>query len=238
MNNISATRNPGIPLLWRASMSSRELGWPSSIPNTMEIPRNPPVTWNYSGLVATSAGGPGPTLGHVAEAVIPLKLGQVFELVLQNARALNGVAEAHPWHAHGLSCFVVGRGNGIYNPETDVSTYNLVNPMFRDTVTLYPLNWIALRCVANNPGAWFFHCHILSHQVMGMGFTLVIQPDMVPEPTLLSSCPASLFYKDIDICKEPKPTKMPTRKHKKKPTRKHKKKPARKHKKKPTPKPT
>jgi Multicopper oxidase len=120
---------------------------------------------------------------------------------------------------------VVGSGDGIYDPSTDVSTYNLVNPVLRDTVTLWPLQWVAVRIVADNPGVWFFHCHIFAHEgtrsrtfpqirgeanhslrcayvdlfcvlvgsrvhfflcssVMGMGFHLITQPELVDDPPL------------------------------------------------------
>jgi FtsP/CotA-like multicopper oxidase with cupredoxin domain len=103
-------------------------------------------------------GGPGGALGSKETAVIRLEMGQVVEIVLQNARALNGVAEFHPWHIHGQGFWIVGRGQGTFNPERDTANYNLENPVLRDTLTLWPLEWVAVRFVATNPGVWFFHC--------------------------------------------------------------------------------
>jgi hypothetical protein len=178
MNNISNYHNNKEPLIGQVTRVAQELGWPTSIPDTVEMTLTPPAPWNYTENV-TAVGGPGPALGTHAQAIVSLTKGQVIELVLQNARALNGAAEYHPWHAHGHSFWVVGRGEGIYNPETDVATYNLENPVLRDTASLQPLGWVALRLLVDNPGAWYFHCHIVAHQYMGMGFVLVVQPDEI-----------------------------------------------------------
>ena len=181
VNNISNIHTSE-PLIGQVVPLAKELGWPTTIPETQAVPLSPPFVWNYTELVL-DAGGPGPALGSQAQAVIQLNEGEVFEFVLQNARALNGVAEYHPWHSHGHSFWVVGRGEGIYDPDRDVETYNVKNPLLRDTVSVYPLNWVAIRFVANNPGVWLFHCHILSHLVMGMGFTMLVQPDLLEEPS-------------------------------------------------------
>jgi Multicopper oxidase len=175
MNNISMKLGSE-PLIGKATDTARLLGWPAPINGTVDVPFTPPFTWNYT-LNVTDLGGPGKPLGTLGESVIQLMEGEVFELVLQNARALNGAAEFHPWHAHGYSFWVVGQGQGIYDPATDVSKYNLKNPVLRDTASLQPLGWVALRFVADNPGTWLFHCHILSHQVMGMGFVMVVDPN-------------------------------------------------------------
>lgn len=153
------------PLIGLAYETSRQLGWPTTIEHTMELPTVPPFAWNYTSKV-NETGGPGKSLGYLAESVVPLKEGEVVEIVLQNARAINGVAEFHPWHIHGHSFWVVGEGQGIYSPETDVPNYNLVNPVLRDTVVVQPLGWVALRFVADNPGAWLFHCHIGKYQLL------------------------------------------------------------------------
>jgi FtsP/CotA-like multicopper oxidase with cupredoxin domain len=170
MNNISNVHGHS-PLIGRVAESARNLGWPADVEDTVDIPLTPPFVWNYTDLVNTTD-GPGAPLGTLKESIIKAKDGDVIEIVLQNARALNGAAEFHPWHIHGYSFWVVGQGDGIYNPDTDVATYNLVDPVLRDSVVLQSLGWVALRFVADNPGAWFFHCHIgtysLSYKVIGV----------------------------------------------------------------------
>eukprot|EP00539_Tryblionella_compressa_P000580 CAMPEP_0178737078 /NCGR_PEP_ID=MMETSP0744-20121128/2780_1 /TAXON_ID=913974 /ORGANISM="Nitzschia punctata, Strain CCMP561" /LENGTH=372 /DNA_ID=CAMNT_0020389591 /DNA_START=143 /DNA_END=1261 /DNA_ORIENTATION=- len=183
MNNISFAM-PQEPLIGTAVQQARNLGWPLDQPleGTIDLPRDLPSEWNWTEPVQ-GEGGPGGNLGSVETAIIRLTKGQVVEIVFQNARALNGAAEFHPWHLHGHSFWVVGRGQGNYDAERDVPTYNLENPTLRDTVTLWPLEWVAVRFVANNPGAWFFHCHITAHQVMGMGFAIVVNPDEIGSPS-------------------------------------------------------
>jgi len=41
--------------------------------------------------------------------------------------------------------YVVGYGFGTFDEETDPKSYNLVNPVRRDTVSLLPLGWTAIR---------------------------------------------------------------------------------------------
>ena len=180
VNNVSNIPH-GEPLISKAVRAVKELGWPTELEDSVEMPLDPPFVWNYT-MPVWEAGGPGPVVGSQAEVNIYLEEGQVFELVLQNARALNNVTEFHPWHAHGHSFWVVGQGDGIFDPDTDVAKYNLKNPVLRDTVTLWPLQWVAIRFVANNPGVWFFHCHIPAHEMMGMGLHIVTSPDKVEDP--------------------------------------------------------
>jgi hypothetical protein len=64
------------------------------------------------------------------------------------------------WRIH--SCWVVGRGEEIFNAESDISTYNLKNPILRDTVALWPLGWVAVRFVADNAGVISIRHYFLS----------------------------------------------------------------------------
>jgi FtsP/CotA-like multicopper oxidase with cupredoxin domain len=64
---------------------------------------------------------------------------------------------------HGHSFWVVGSGVGDYNKDTDPQKFNLDKPAYKDTAVVYPGSWAAIRFVANNPGAWPFHCHIAAH---------------------------------------------------------------------------
>jgi FtsP/CotA-like multicopper oxidase with cupredoxin domain len=180
VNNVT-TIKPAEPLIGQAVNTAQTFGWPTSIVDTVEIPQEPPVTWDYDTSVK-DAGGPGEVVGIQGVAVASFIEGQVIEFVLQNARALNFAAELHPWHLHGHAFWQVGRGEGTWT-EADIDDYNLINPVLRDTVSLWGTNWVALRFVANNPGVWNFHCHILSHFIMGMGFALVVSPDQIGDPS-------------------------------------------------------
>ena len=66
---------------------------------------------------------------------------------------------------------VLGTGSGVYDPAVawapESRLINTFNPALRDTVTLLPRSWVYIRYLANNPGIWPFHCHILWHMYMG-----------------------------------------------------------------------
>jgi FtsP/CotA-like multicopper oxidase with cupredoxin domain len=84
----------------------------------------------------------------------------------------------HPFHAHGHSFQVVAWGPGEFeggsNPAT---TWNLQNPMRRDTVTV-PAQWhVVIRFMADNPGVWGIHCHIQWHAEGGMFVTMLERPN-------------------------------------------------------------
>lgn len=179
VNNIS--NYPDVePLIVTARRTAQQdmLG---AIPHTVDIAGTPPTTWNYTDLV-DNEDGPGIFLQDVMPLVLRLQKGDVIDIVMQNARALNGVAEVHPWHLHGHSFWIIGQGTGTFDSDMDPGTFNLVNPVLRDTFTLWPLGWTAIRFHANNPGVWEFHCHILSHNVMGMGLSIVVSAEDTPSP--------------------------------------------------------
>jgi manganese oxidase len=67
-------------------------------------------------------------------------------------RFMNEGLMVHPIHLHGLTFEVFARDG-----------YPLPQPFRCDTLTVAPgERWDAI-VVADNPGAWAFHCHILSH---------------------------------------------------------------------------
>lgn len=75
---------------------------------------------------------------------------QIIELV-------NRTAFEHPIHLHGHSFRVVKR-NGMDEPHRP----------FRDTVLMGVDETVEIAFVADNPGQWMFHCHVLEHQGSGM----------------------------------------------------------------------
>ncbi|KAM7190132.1 Multicopper oxidase domain containing protein [Naviculisporaceae sp. PSN 640] len=68
----------------------------------------------------------------------------------------------HPFHAFQ----VVGWGKNTFGQAE--TTWNLDNPMRRDTVTVPGYSHVVLRIRADNPGIWALHCHILWHAEDGM----------------------------------------------------------------------
>ncbi|CAN0901903.1 L-ascorbate oxidase [Linum grandiflorum] len=105
----------------------------------------------------------------LSSRIYRLEFNSTVDVVLQNANTMTpNNSEAHPWHLHGHDFWVLGYGEGKYDPTRDKERYNLVDPVMKNTVPLHPYGWTAIRFRANNPGVWFFHCHIESHFFMGM----------------------------------------------------------------------
>jgi hypothetical protein len=73
-----------------------------------------------------------------------------LQLVLQDTSIL--LFETHPFHLHGFSFYIVGRGYGNYDPAKSPATFNLVNPPYRNTFGVNYGGWIAIRFQADNPG--------------------------------------------------------------------------------------
>src|SRR6185437_6698341 len=69
----------------------------------------------------------------------------------------NRTAWYHPIHLHGHSFRVITR-NGRPTRYRE----------WRDTVLIPPRERAEIAFVADNPGDWMFHCHILDHQEGGM----------------------------------------------------------------------
>lgn len=51
---------------------------------------------------------------------------------------------------------------------------NLVDPPQKDTVAVPDSGFAILRFKADNPGYWFFHCHLAWHNHIGMGLILQV----------------------------------------------------------------
>ncbi|MEZ5707596.1 MAG: multicopper oxidase domain-containing protein [Burkholderiaceae bacterium] len=67
----------------------------------------------------------------------------------------------HPIHLHGHHVKVLAR-NG----------QKLDTPSWRDTVLLAPRDSLELAFVADNPGKWLVHCHVLEHHAEGWALCL------------------------------------------------------------------
>ena len=51
----------------------------------------------------------------------------------------------------GMAFYVVGKGFGNYDNETDPKNFNLVDPVEVNTFSVPKNGWLAIRFVANNP---------------------------------------------------------------------------------------
>ncbi len=90
--------------------------------------------------------------GHRMPPLLSSKLGQsvIFEMH-------NDTYFEHPMHLHGHSFRVLER-DGEPVPNT----------IWQDTVNVKRNEKVQVAFVADNPGDWMFHCHILEHQEAGM----------------------------------------------------------------------
>ncbi|KAF9333152.1 ferroxidase fet3 [Podila minutissima] len=99
----------------------------------------------------------------------------MIEIVINNQDAGN-----HPFHLHGHVFQVVGRGDGVYDPASGPYPFHFnttENPLRRDTVLVRSEQNLAIRFKADNPGAWFFHCHIEWHLQAGLATTMIEAPE-------------------------------------------------------------
>jgi FtsP/CotA-like multicopper oxidase with cupredoxin domain len=84
--------------------------------------------------------------------VLTLTFGESYILTLDNQTAWH-----HPIHLHGHS-FRVITCNGVRTKYRE----------WRDTVLIPPRERAEIAFVADSPGDWMFHCHIVDHQEGGM----------------------------------------------------------------------
>ena len=89
---------------------------------------------------------------HSVAPLISLDLGQTCLLKLTNTTAFD-----HPMHLHGHAFRVL--------TQNDIETQ--YQP-WRDTVMVPRNESVEVAFVADNPGDWMFHCHVLEHQISGM----------------------------------------------------------------------
>ncbi|KAK9797568.1 hypothetical protein SCARD494_03397 [Seiridium cardinale] len=110
---------------------------------------------------------------------------ETIDIVLQNMDE-----NSHPFHLHGHQFWVLGAGHGYFpgyealglNPQgkglLDPSNRTVIeNPLKRDVATAEGFGWVLLRFVADNPGVWLFHCHMIWHSEAGMGMQFVSRSD-------------------------------------------------------------
>jgi len=114
-----------------------------------------------------------------------LKHNQVVDIVFQNSitneNPASFVDAMHPNHLHGHYFWVLGKGSGTFDLNTDSNSLNFDDPVQRDTIRVVAGSWVAIRFVANNPGAWIMHCHLETHAVFGMAVVWLSDVDHWPE---------------------------------------------------------
>ncbi|KAL3623043.1 Laccase-17 [Castilleja foliolosa] len=142
-----------------------------------DFPFSPSQWFNYTG------NPPNNTMVGNGTKLMVLPFNTSVELVMQDTSILG--AESHPLHLHGYNFFVVGQGFGNYDPNSDPKSFNLVDPVERNTVGVPSGGWVAIRFMADNPGVWFMHCHLEVHTSWGLKMAWLVLDGKLPNQKLL-----------------------------------------------------
>ncbi|KAI3404886.2 hypothetical protein KGF56_002302 [Candida oxycetoniae] len=125
-----------------------------------------------------------------------LQGGEVVDLVLNNVD--DG---KHPFHLHGHNFQVISRSEQGSDPIAfDPNNKTMIDypekPLIRDTVEVKGNGFFVIRFVAENPGIWFFHCHVDWHLEQGLAIILVEDPFVVQQQQQL------IPDNHLQVCKE------------------------------------
>ncbi|CAF1182140.1 unnamed protein product [Adineta steineri] len=93
----------------------------------------------------------------------------VVEVVINNE-----ASGEHPFHLHGHNFWIVATSD---YPEAE--TLYAGDYIQRDTVSVPAGGWAKIIFVADNPGAWFMHCHIEWHMSDGLAIALIVAPNQL-----------------------------------------------------------
>jgi len=88
---------------------------------------------------------------------IRVRLGDHIRFNYINETMMN-----HPVHLHGLWQYL-DNGNGVHNPKKHV-------------INVKPGTKVSVDVIADAPGEWAFHCHLLYHMDTGMFRKLIVEP--------------------------------------------------------------
>lgn len=119
------------------------------------------------------------------ELVVSHRRTETVDIIIQNMDENN-----HPFHLHGHQFWVLAAGHGYFpgyeklglkaqgkglvNPNNRTV---IDNPLKRDVATAEGFGWTLLRFVADNPGVWLFHCHMIWHSEAGMAMQFISRLD-------------------------------------------------------------
>jgi len=91
--------------------------------------------------------------GKPSDPLLDLKLGQTAVINM-----INDTRWPHAMHLHGHHFRVL-----------EIEGKPVANAPWRDTQLMQPAERMKIAFVADNPGKWLFHCHMLEHHMAGMG---------------------------------------------------------------------
>jgi FtsP/CotA-like multicopper oxidase with cupredoxin domain len=99
--------------------------------------------------------------GHDGPPLFSVPRGRTVELTMNNQTAF-----PHAMHLHGHHFRVLT--NGTSRPPEEGRSRDPFAPFWLDTAVVMPRETWRIAFVADNPGKWMLHCHMLEHQETGM----------------------------------------------------------------------
>jgi FtsP/CotA-like multicopper oxidase with cupredoxin domain len=143
---MGAKMGPGAPGGQMGDMKpGGMMGDMNSMMGGMMAMMNSSTAWFINGVAADET-------SHVMKPMLTLARDKSHVITMTNATAWH-----HPMHLHGHSFRVISR-NGQPTRRRE----------WQDTVLISPREKVEIAFVADNPGDWMFHCHVLEHQAGGM----------------------------------------------------------------------
>ncbi|XP_026290514.1 uncharacterized protein LOC113215143 isoform X2 [Frankliniella occidentalis] len=181
---------------------------------TFEYPAVPMILQRYqkspSESMCTFADAHKHCLGSYCSCALTerIPLGALVEIVLVDQSTDR--EQDHPYHIHGTNFHVVAEGTLGRNVSMElVRALNENGGMkkrlsdsapLKDTVTVPSQGYAVIRFRANNPGFWFFHCHVSNHIHLGMGLVLQIgdESEMPAVPRSFPRCGDWTYTEDAE----------------------------------------
>jgi iron transport multicopper oxidase len=115
------------------------------------------------------AGNPLPTIQSDQNGHYLVPYQAVVDIFLNNTDT-----GEHPFHLHGHKFWILSTSDYPQAESLYAGDY-----LQRDTVSVPALGWAKIRFFANNPGAWFFHCHIEWHMAAGLALVFLVSPEQL-----------------------------------------------------------
>ena len=95
--------------------------------------------------------------GHIGKPLFSVKRGRTVMLAFDNKTGF-----PHSMHLHGHHFRLLDAMDDGWKP------------FWLDTVTVPPRQTTRIAFVADNPGKWMLHCHMIEHQETGMAAYFVV----------------------------------------------------------------
>ncbi|XP_011300912.1 laccase isoform X1 [Fopius arisanus] len=148
---------------------------------------------------STKPGGCRPGKPCFCSHVVDIPLGAVVDIIMADT-ASTGIS--HPFHIHGYGCHMMGQGLLRDVPLTEQNKFQALQlhqrfyntfherPVVKDTLPTPAGGYSICRFIANNPGYWLYHCHFMSHLLVGMELTFHVgrPSDLPPVPRGFPRC--------------------------------------------------